>query len=56
MNDKVNIQSLIGKDAITINVALNSMNVYNEECGYPVFIVDESLCRGLDVKTSPLIE
>lgn len=32
------------------------MNIYDEECGYPILIVDESLCRGLNVITSSKIE
>lgn len=53
---KVKVVSLIGKNAITINNALLSFNKYDEESGYSVYLFDESLCRGLDVKTSPKIE
>jgi hypothetical protein len=52
----VKIVSLINKDAISINVALNSVNIIDHELAFPVFIVDEQLCRGLDVKSSTLIE
>ena len=47
---------LIGKDAITINVALQSVANFDEDLGYPVYFVDELLCRGLDMKTSAKIE
>lgn len=39
-----------------MNSALAEFNVFNENYGYPIFIVDESICRGLDIKSSPKIE
>lgn len=52
----IKIVSLINKDPLAINVALNSVNIADKELAFPVFIVDETLCRGLDVKSSAFIE
>ena len=52
----VKTQSLIGCDPISINNALDAFNVRDPAYGYPVMIIDETICRGLDVKSSKAIE
>lgn len=52
----IKVETLIGLEPIKVNVALNEINVFDELNGYPVYIIDELLCRGLDIKTSPKIE
>lgn len=39
-----------------MNVCLKEVSAYDEKRGYPVVLMDETLCRGLDVKTSADIE
>ena len=55
-NKQLRIQSLIGKDAIQVSNALKQCKEFDSNIGYPVLIIDESLCRGLDAQTSQAIE
>ena len=55
-NNKANVQSVIGKDAIAIKSIIEASNVFQAEQGYPIILMDENLSRGLDPKTSTKIE
>lgn len=54
--EEININTLINKDPITIDVAISNATQFEEKKGYPILFIDENLSRGLDMKSNPQIE